>query len=341
MRGVVLAVIGLMAWAPVASAQDTSGWAAKLLRDADGKIPAGHDFGTVPKGAVLQHRFPITNIYAVPLQIVTRVSCGCVAATPTPSVLQPRESGFLDISMDTNRFNGFKSVDLYVTVMNQQYSSTAILRITGTCRLDVTVDPGTVTFGAVPRGQAATREALVRYSGGLNWQLSGAAPGDPAPFEVKLQEAYRQPGQVGYRVQLGLKRDAAPGTYKGELQLVSNDPQSRFVPIPYEVTVQASLEVTPPVSRIAARPGETQTRKLLIRANKPFTILGVEGQGDGVTIETPSVAMQVQTITLKFTPTNGQTGPVERLLTIKTDLDGGASVTARIEATVSADSGEK
>ena len=48
MRGVILTVIGLALVAPSAPAQDMSGWAAKVFRDADGKIPTGHDFGTVP-----------------------------------------------------------------------------------------------------------------------------------------------------------------------------------------------------------------------------------------------------------------------------------------------------
>jgi Protein of unknown function (DUF1573) len=335
MRGVVLAsVIGLAFLAQRAPGQDSYGWAAKVFRDADGKIPSGHDFGTVPKGAVLQHRFPITNIYAVPLQVSWRVSCGCVAANPTPQVLEPRQSGYVDITMDTMRFTGPKSVDLYVTVSNQQYSSTAILKITGNCRTDVTVEPGTVVFGVVPKGQSASREVLVRYAGGMNWQMTGAAPGDPAPFEVKLQEAYRQQGQVGYRVQLGLKPDAAPGTYKGDLQLVSNDPQSRLVPIPYDVTIQPSLAVTPETSKIGSKVGETQIRKVLVKATKPFKILGVEGQGDGVIVEAPSVALPVQTLTIKFTPTSGQSGPIEKTLTIKTDLDGGATITAKVEATV-------
>jgi hypothetical protein len=334
MRGVVLIGFGLAVLAPSAPAQDGSGWAAKVFRDADGRIPTGHDFGVVPRGAVLQYRFPITNIYAVPLQVSWRVSCGCVSANPTPQVLEPRQSGYLDVSMDTMRFSGPKSVDLYVTVGNQQYSSTAIMKITANCRLDVTVEPGTVSFGVVPQGHGSSREVMVRYAGGMNWQLSGAAPGEPAPFDVKLQEAYRQGGQVAYRVQLGLKADAAPGTYKGDMQLVSNDPQSRLVPIPYEITVQPSLGVTPDQSKISSKVGETQVRKILVRASKPFKILGVEGQGDGLTVEAPNVALPVQTLTIKFAPTDGQSGTIEKTLTIKTDLDGGSSVTAKVDATV-------
>src|SRR4051794_5552632 len=100
MRTAVLASLVILALAPTAPAQD--GWAAKVFTpDAGGKPPAGHNFGTVPKGAQLQHRFPVTNIYAVPLQIQTRVSCDCVSVTASPQTLQPWESGTLDIAMDT------------------------------------------------------------------------------------------------------------------------------------------------------------------------------------------------------------------------------------------------
>jgi len=334
MRGAVLTVIGLAILAPSASGQDMSGWAAKVFRDVDGRIPSGHDFGPVPRGAVLQHRFPITNIYNVPLQVSCRVSCGCVSATPAPQVLEPLQSGYVDVAMDTMRFTGPKKVDLYVTVGNEKYSSTAIMAIQANCRLDVTVEPGTVTFGVIPKGQAATREALVRYAGGMNWQMTGAAPNDPAPFDVKLQEAYRQGQQVGYRVQLSVKNDATPGTYKGEVQLVSNDPQSRIVPIPYEVTVQASLALSPEVSKVGSKVGETQVRRVLVKASKAFKILSVEGQGDGIVVETPSISLPVQTLTIKFTPTAGQSGTIEKVLTIKTDLDGASTITAKVEATV-------
>jgi hypothetical protein len=40
----------------------------------------------------------------------------------------------------------------------------------------------------------------------------------------------------------------------------------------------------------------------------------------------------VQSLTLKLQPT--RPGPVNRTLTIRTDLDGGATVTARVEAVV-------
>jgi hypothetical protein len=335
MRRAVLAVVGLVVLAPAAPAQEAAtGWAAKLFRDAAGNIPTGHDFGTVPKGAMLQHRFPITNIYAVPLQISTEVSCNCVTARAAPQILQPRETGALDITMDTTRFNGQKSVTVQVSVRHPQFWSSTSFTITGFCRGDVVLDPGTAVFGVVPRGQPAVRDLVVRYFGQQPWQIVGPAPSEGVPFDVTYQESYRKPGQVGYIVRLTLKPDAQAGSLKGDLHLMTNDPNNRLVAIPYDVTVQAALAVLPDVARLGALPvGGEQSRKVLVRGNKPFRILAIDGQGDGLTVELPPAATPVQTLTIKFQPT--QPGPVQRTLTIRTDLDGGASVTARVEATVS------
>lgn len=312
-----------------------AGWAGKVFRDSTGNVPSGHDFGTVPKGAQLLHRFPMTNIYAVPLQIVTRVSCDCVSVTASPQVLQPRETGSLDIAMNTLRFNGPKQVTVYVTVMNQQYSSTFTLSITGFCRGDIVLEPGQAQFGMVPRGQSVARTVDVRFGGMQNWQtwqLTGVAANDSAPLDVRFQEMERRPGSVTYRVALTLKPDAAAGSFKGDLQLQSNDPNNRLVPIPYDVTIQAPLTVSPELTSFGTvKVGETQTRRVLLRGNKPFRVIAVEGQGDGVSIEGGGAPASVQALTIKYSPS--APGATQKALLIKTDLDGSATVTARVNGT--------
>jgi hypothetical protein len=334
MRVGLLAVVGLM-MTPWAIGQDASPWAPKLFRTEDGKIPIGHDFGTVPRGALLRHRFPITNIYAVPLQITPNPLCNCVTATANPPLLQPKETGFLDVTMDTMRFNGPKRVELLVTAasQNQQFASTAMLVITGNCRLDVTLFPAQAEFGTVPRGQSPTKDLRVSYAGNANWKIDGAAPSESTPFDVRLQEESRGKGQVNYRVQLALKADASPGIYRGELNLVTNDPLNRQIPIPYDVTVQAPLTVTPDVARFGnVKVNEAATpRKLFVRGTgRPFRIVEVAGQDDGLSVEIPADALAVQILTLKFQPT--KPGPVARTLTIKTDS--GETATVKVEAVV-------
>src|SRR5437870_128909 len=97
-------------------------WADKLFMNQ-----THHDFGNVARGTPLKYSFPIRNIYAVDLEITNvRVSCGCVSAKEGKRVIKSQEEGTIDITMDGTRFNGPKTVYIYVTV-GPQYISTATL----------------------------------------------------------------------------------------------------------------------------------------------------------------------------------------------------------------------
>src|SRR5262245_36315411 len=102
MRNVVLAVTALAAIATAAQAQNPD-WGNKLF-NPDAKGAVVHNFGNVPLGAQLYHRFPMKNIWKIPIEIMNvRASCGCVTATPNATKLQPKETGYLDVLMDTRR----------------------------------------------------------------------------------------------------------------------------------------------------------------------------------------------------------------------------------------------
>lgn len=105
-------------------ALDTTGaWANKLFDETT------KDFGNCPAGQILKHRFKITNIYNVPLEIIhVRVLSSCVAYSDSPKTLQPRETAYLEVTMDTTRFSGAKSVSVHVT-FGSEYQSTAILTV--------------------------------------------------------------------------------------------------------------------------------------------------------------------------------------------------------------------
>jgi Protein of unknown function (DUF1573) len=338
MRMVVLAALGLLIAAPSLPAQETAqpvGWAIKVFnKEANGNYPAGHDFGTVPKGALLQHRFPVTNIYAVPLTINCQSECGCVTVTPS-LVLQPKETGSIDITMDTLKFNmPQKSVVINVKVYHPQYFSSTALTIKGFCRGDVEMTPPQASFGIIPVGQAATRELVVRYRGAMNgWQITGVAQGQTDRFDCRYQELRRMPGLVEYKVSLTLKADTPAGSLKDELSLSTNDPSNTAVLVPYDATVQALLTVLPDTVRLGTvKVGQESERMVYVRAGQPFRITAVDGQADGVTakVSRPDAAL-VHVLAVKLQPT--QAGPVQKSLTVRTDL-GGATATIKVEATV-------
>ena len=313
--------------------QPATGWAAKIFRDASGVTPAGHDFGTVPKGAApapLCHDEHLRGAAANPHARFVRLRHRHADAADPPAA-RDRHARHRH---EHPGFNGAKQVTVYVTVVSpaasqqQQFSSTMSFSITGFCRGDVTLEPGQAQFGVVPRGQPVTRHrrSQVRRPAELaDVETRKCRPRRDGPVRGALQEMERRPGHVTYRVSLALKSDAVAGTFKGDLQLQSNDPNNRLVPIPYDITVQAPLTVSPEMTSFGTvKVGEVKTGRIILRGNKPFRVVAAEGKDDGVTMEGPTTPAAVQVLTIKYQPTAA--GDLPKALTIKTDLDGGATV---------------
>lgn len=336
MRNMVLAVTALVVAVSAAGAQNPD-WGNKLF-DPDAKGQLAHDFGSVPRGAQLYHRFPMKNIWKVPIEIMNvRVSCGCVTATPSTTKLQPKETGHLEIMMDTRRINppGPKTVTVHVLI-GPEYTSTATVQVSCNSRADVVFNPGQITFGVVAAGQTPEQNIDVEYAGVLDWKVSGVITNN-APVDVTLQDWYRQPGdpgKFGYHVKVKLKPEAPSGSHKWELLLKTNDPTSPQVPLLVEATVQSTLSVSPGTLNLGnLKVGDPpQQRRVVIRASKPFKIASIEGTGDNIQADVPSTEAPQQFVTIKFQPT--KTGEFHRALRIKTSLETDVPLVLNVEGTV-------
>src|SRR5207302_1192441 len=143
----------------------------------------------------------------------------------------------------------------------------------------------------------------------------------------------RQPGKVGYRLAVVLKADAPPGAFTHELILKTNDPGTPVLPIVVEGNVQALPTVSPSLVRMGTlKVGQEKAFKVTVRADRPFQILAVDGQGDGVKAVLPTQPAQLHQLALTCQP--GQPGELRKQLLIRTDLDKDASVTVTVEASV-------
>jgi len=321
MRIVLLTLAAWLGFTAAAPAQ--SMWADKLFQGNTAK-----DFGVVPFGAQLTYRFPMKNIYAVPLEITNvRSSCGCLTATPSTKVLKPQETGYLDINIDGRRLNGPKAVNVLVTV-GPEFISTATLRVTATGRTDVVLNPGEINFGMVPRGTGATQAIDIEYAGSHDWRILEVVNDPKSPIEVKLSETFRQAprlrraGKVRYRLEATLKSTAPDGPFRFQIGLKTND-QGQILSVPAEGTVQAALTASPDtVNGVSLKVGQALTRKIFVRGsgNRPFRVTAVDGQGDGVTVQFE----QGRTATTHFLTVQCQpqrAGALQRQLVIRTDLD--------------------
>jgi hypothetical protein len=348
-RLLLVAALACIPAAAVAQAPNAPGpWANKLfLKDID-KNPAqpapaviAHDFGTVPHGTLCAHKFKITNIYEVPIQVIDVVrSCGCLEAYPPQKVLQPNESAELAVTMNTAQFNGAKTQTIQVT-FGPNYVSTAVIRLSAVSRSDVQLNPGQVNFGTIPVGAKPTQVVTLEYTGKQkDWKVTGAVT--PAgPIDVDVKEAPRGllsapatlfgSGSTKFLITVALKADAEPGPLHEVISLKTTDPAAPLVQVNVTGMVEAPLTLSTNVVRFEkVKVGETVSHKLMVRAaSGPFKIKPVADEGDGVTVETFPAPAPVQIVTIKFTPEKA--GPLKKELRLKTDLGGGATTVVTVE----------
>jgi hypothetical protein len=327
MRTVVLVLVAFLGHLPLAAAQ--TAWANKLFGNE-----TSHDFGIVARGAQLKHSFKMTNIYKVPLEITqTRVSCGCVTVTPSAKVLQPGESGTLEVNMDGTRFSGLKSVDIYVTV-GPEFVSTAHVQVKANARQDVVFNPGEIDFGNVGKGQTPTKSIDVEHAGSGTWRVTEIVKSGAAPFDLKVEQLPQKVSgfvTVGYRISATLKATAAPGSFKQEVILKTNDAATPVISFNVVGTIKSSLNVAPnPVVFGKLKVGQQDSTKIVVSGSRPFRIVAIDGLDDIVSV--PLSERQTTTHILDVRVQPRTAGELRRQLTIRTDLDNEAA-TITVEGT--------
>ena len=327
-----------------AQAAQPAPWANKFFlpnidKNRDQPAPAviQHNFGDVAHGTLCSHAFTITNVYDVPMQITdVRKSCTCLDFVPMSKVLQPNETGELTITMNSGKFVGTNSQTFYVT-FGPKFVSTAVIRVSANSKTDVTVSPGAVVFGTISQGTRPSQSVKLEYKGrSRDWKVTEVVT-PAASLDVQLTETGRGGplrGGAEYLLTVSLKPNVPAGAIAEQIALKTNDPANPLIQVTVNGTIAPPLEVAPARVRMEGIAiGQSGTQRVLIRAAKPFKVLGVDGIGEGVTVELPSTAstaLPVQVLTVKFD--RKKATALDRDLRVRTDLDGGATVTVPVEA---------
>jgi hypothetical protein len=220
------------------------GWAEQMLTAGLVK-----DFGAVPRGTRLFHRFPVTNVHAVPVEITgLRASCGCIQATRAKRILQPGESTTIDVSLDTREFMGPNTETVRVAV-GPNPVSTCELTVSAVSRSDILCVPDRIAFGTLDQGQTSMRSTDIEIRGAGDplaggWKIEEVTIPKDLPVQATLRETARRPARVSYRLTVTLKPDARTGRIRDYVYLRTNrkgDP-----PLPVMVTANVKGRTFPP-----------------------------------------------------------------------------------------------
>jgi hypothetical protein len=295
-------------------------WADRLFTETR------HDFGPVPRGAKVRHGFVLNNRLSEPVTIVDiRASCGCTRGVANASLVQPGRSAVVEAEMDTRNFVGKKATVLHVTLMTTAGREAEVrLGVSSQILSDIVLNPGTIDFGPVAKGQTPTKSLTIERIGLPEWRVERMVT-TCKWLDGSLVETVRDGKKVGYALKLSLKPDAPSGTIRDEILLKSNDKETSAFPIQVVADVRGDVTVSPKVLSLGKVAAPEGTRgKFLIRATKPFTVESVEGVGDGFTLTTDDTTPKAaHVITVIYRPADGKTrGDVRHAFRIRTDLAG-------------------
>ena len=309
-----------------ASAQD---WAKAMFDHTS------YDFGTVARGAKVEHRFPLENIYLEDAHIESiRSSCGCTLAEVTRQSLKTYERSEVVATLDTRNFKGRRDATLTV-VFDKPFRAEVQLHIYAYIRSDVVVQPGEARFESVAQGTPARQRLTVSYAGRDNWRIVAVKTGQPY-ISAKAVELGRNLGQVTYELQVELQSTAPPGYLRDQVILVTDDPDPRTsqVPVMVEAIVTPAIQVRPsPLMLGVLRPGQATTRHLVVQGNAPFQILEMNGPDDRFQFRLPEKPKSVQLVPITFTATESA-GKITGTIQIRTDLAGGNALEVRVDGEV-------
>lgn len=261
------------------------------------------DFGTVPRGPTLSHPFRVTNKTSAPIHIASvRVSCGCVTASAMQNLLQPGESGAVFAQMDTRRFNGPKTVTIYVQFDQPQFEEVHLV-VQANSRDDVTITPESLAFGQTKRGAAASASVNLSFLGSDLYRITEVRS-ESNYVQPAVKEVRREGNEVAYQLTAKLRPDVPVGKWYTDVWVTTNNPATPRIRVPLTVEVESSLSVSPTTATLGqVKAGGQVERKIIVRGTKPFRITMVKG-GDGQLSvqDLPKEAKTVHVLTLNFKP---------------------------------------
>jgi hypothetical protein len=265
--------LAVLMWSAPAGAQ-SSDWAQKMFEKLD------HDFGVVARGADARYRLKITNKYQQPVHISSvTTTCGCTAAKPSKDSLASLETAYIEITMDTKKFQHEKTSSVTVIVDQPRYAEVRI-PIKAWIRTDIVLTPGGAAFGNVTQGAEVDRKIGVAYAGRGNWKIKDVISKNPN-LTAKVVETRRDAVNVNYDLVVTVKGTTPKGELRDQLTLVTDDAGNPYIPVLVEGRIEAEYSVNPELVTLGTLyPGERKTVNIVVRnsTKKAFAIEKIESE---------------------------------------------------------------
>lgn len=319
-----LMILGFTAAAGVVRADD---WARKMFKETS------HDFRTVGRGTVAEHRFEFRNPYKETVRVASvRTSCGCTTPSVTKNLLAADETAAVVAKFNTETHVGQKNATITV-VFDKPYYSEVQLKVQGNIRTEVTFSPPEVNFGELAPGQEKVQEILITRVGSDPWQIRDVRS-LCTDLSVSIDPPLKTPEGISYKMRVAAKKTLPAGDLRERLTLLTSDPRFPTIDMSVSGRIRSGLEVSPASLGFGTvKTGATVEKRLLIRADEVFAIRNVQSDDPRFRFEIPTGQKKLHFVQVFF-DADQSTGNVSRAIRIETDLGTGKSAECLATVTI-------
>lgn len=234
------------------------------------------DFGSVPRGAVLQHGFKIKNNTKDVVGLAgVRSSCGCTSAQLSKRYLQPGEETLLQVRMDSGRFRGLKTITLYVKLDRPEGTEVRIW-VKANSRDDVAVNPEVIDFKTVRAGEGGQAKIQVRFFGMPDAEIESVSAASGYLRANVLETGHSELESI-FLIQIDLDKQAPVGKWYSDIWLDTNHQSSAKIRIPVRMEVVSALVASPASVEFGSiDSGKEMERRVVVRGAAPFRLIKIE-----------------------------------------------------------------
>jgi len=302
------------------------------------------DMGKVAQGEVLDVDFAVVNEGDETLEIkAVRPTCGCTVADFDREIA-PGKTGYIKAKLDTRDFSGPISKSILI-MTNDPQDPTRTLVIKTEVHPYVQVLPrALVRFNAVQHEPMEQKITVVADEEEKDFKVKAVkssvpfllASVRPVPSDQLL--AGKSPQQ--YEITLTMKENPPVGPVNTVLEIETNHPKAKKVPVKVFGVVRALLHVTPSQIQFGAVEAKKQPGRNVIVVNNRSA--GVEVKVTGASVNDPAFNAEVVPIekgrryqvSVTINP-EASAGPRDAVLTLKTSDPEFPTVEVPVRANIS------
>ena len=208
-----------------------------------------YDFGRVPQGTPVEHRFAFANDGDTALSIMNlRTACDCEATLIGGRDVAPHTGGAVLGRFDTDAVYGAQRRTITV-YSNDPTQRAVLLTVTGEVLLDVAADPPQVYLGPVPPGVPLLREVALRT--GSDAVRIGVPESDAPQLVLQLTDPSDGSAAV---LAIGTARGAPGGQFSTVVRVPTTSVRHPVLHIPVSGVIAADA-AAPPQPEAAPPPG--------------------------------------------------------------------------------------